>query len=56
MTLWDKHPDMIVHESEPYNAESNPAVLAEHYRLIAIEGVGRVGTRRPPAGIGRCSW
>lgn len=28
-TLWDKHPDMVVHEVEPYNAEPSAAALAE---------------------------
>ena len=31
MTGWNKRPDMVVHEAEPYNAESDPAVLAESY-------------------------
>lgn len=31
MTLWDKRSDMVVHEVEPYNAESNPAVLVEDF-------------------------
>ena len=31
MTHWDKRSDMVVHEAEPYNAESDPAVLAESY-------------------------
>ena len=31
MTRWGKRPDMVVHEAEPYNAESNPAVLTESY-------------------------
>lgn len=31
MSLWDKRPDMIEHHPDPYNAESNPAVLHEHF-------------------------
>ena len=31
MSLWDKRADMIVHNDDPYNAESHPAVLHEHF-------------------------
>ena len=31
MTRWDKRADMVVHEAEPFNAESNSVVLAESY-------------------------
>lgn len=31
MSLWDKRPDMVVHNADPYNAESDPAVLHEHF-------------------------
>ena len=31
MSLWDKRPDVIVHNADPFNAESDPAVLAEHF-------------------------
>lgn len=31
MGLWDKRDDMIVHNVDPYNAESAPAVLTEHF-------------------------
>ncbi len=31
MSLWGKRTDMIVHRADPYNAESDPAVLHEHF-------------------------
>ena len=31
MSLWDKRPNVIVHNADPYNAESDPGVLVERF-------------------------
>lgn len=54
MGLWDKREDMVVHRPDPYNAESDPAVLLEHFRTDADRFYSRNHGRIPD--IAAADW
>lgn len=54
MSLWDKREDMVVHRRDPYNAESDQAVLLEHLVTDADRFYSRNHGRIPE--IGADDW